>query len=735
MSRLPARLLQPTPFKAGLLCVLLACLLFLSFGTEKPALLHSLDNQLVSAMFRWRGAEPPRQPIVIVDIDERSLAQLGQWPWPRDIVAQLIDRLRQQGARVIGLDMIFIEPDRTSPLQLLRNYPQLEKTLGALFPKLDHDQLLGESLAASDSVLGYAMLTGDDGLKDPAATPFPSANLQLAASDTSFDQLSLLDAYRATLSQPAVAQALSEGFLNFFPEASGAVHKVPLLIRLDGIPYPSLALEVARIAAGEQTLTLHPAPADEQGRSDLLGISLGERFIPTDDQGQMSINFRGPWRSFPYLSAVEILHGAERRELREAIVLLGTSAAGLLDLQTTPFSRLSPGVEIHANIIDNLLAGDPLRYDILTEIGISICLILTGGLLLSLLLAWSGPLLGALGTGAIILLAVAGNYLLLFQQGLLVGLTYPLLTLLLICLVVTLANYLLVERQKQFVQGAFRHYLAPQVVEQLLENPAQLSLAGQEKELTVLFCDIRNFTSISEGMDSVALAEFMKRYLSEMSQIIMAERGLLDKFIGDAIMAIWGAPLDDADHALQGVKAALRMQERTEQLREQWLCEGLPELRIGVGLNSGPMRVGNFGSEQLFDYTVIGDQVNLGSRLEGLTKVYGAGILISERTRQLLQGQVVCRPIDLVRVKGKQQPVAIYEPLRRADEADPELQQWRQALEHYRRQEFTAAQRELAILNRKAPQPLYQLYLERCTEFLKVPPPAEWDGCHSHLNK
>jgi len=735
LSELRRRLLTPTPFKAGLACVLLACLIYLSFGADKPPLLESLDNQLVSAMFRWRGPEPAHNRILIVDIDEASLAQVGQWPWPRDVVARLVETIHRRGAKAIGLDMMFIEPDRTSPTVFFSEYPQFAKLLGQLAPGLDHDQQLGAALADSASVLGYSMLTLDDGLKDPAAQPFPSANLLLASNEVRFEQLRLIHAYRATANQPAVAQAESEGFLNFFPESSGAVHKVPLLIALDGIPFPSLALEVARIALGEQTLKIPPAPAGSDGQIGLLGLSLGDQFIPTDDQGQMTINYRGPWRSFPYLSAGGLLNGKNAEDLQGAIVLIGTSAAGLLDLQTTPFSRIFPGVEIHANIIDNLLAADPLKYDVFTEIGITISLILIGGLLLSLLLARSGPLLGALGTFAILLLAVVGNYLLLFRHGNIVGLTYPLGTIVLICLVVTLANYLLVERQKQFVHGAFRHYLAPQVVEQLLRNPAQLSLAGQERVLSVMFCDIRNFTSFSEAMDSVALANFMNRYLTEMSRVITSGRGMIDKFIGDAIMAIWGAPVDDPEHPLLAVKSALRMTGKTAELRQQWLEEGLPEINIGIGINTGPMRVGNFGSEELFDYTVIGDQVNLASRLEGLNKIYGTSILITEPTFRKISGEIVCRPIDLVRVKGKEQPVEIFEPLRIGKEADPELEQWRKALRFYRDRRFDEARSELAILNRKAPQRLYQLYLDRIAQFLETPPEEDWDGSFRHRSK
>ncbi|OHB32842.1 MAG: hypothetical protein A2X84_04240, partial [Desulfuromonadaceae bacterium GWC2_58_13] len=526
---LARRLLRPTPFKAGLGCVLLACLIYTSFGTDKPALLQALDNQLTGAMFRWRGAEPASRSVAIVDIDEKSLARIGQWPWPRNTVATLVEKINRQVPLAIGLDIMFIEPDRTSPgrffdrLQpLFEMLPGGGKTLRQAAEKLvlDHDQLLGAALAEAPSVLGYAMVTGNDGLKHPDEAPFPSATLKLEPPESRFEQLELIPAYRATINLPAVAQGMSEGFLNFFPETSGAVHKVPLLIDLDGIPYPSMALETARIGLGEDTLTIHAAPVAADGRRGLLGVSIGERFLPTDDQGQMSLNFRGGFRSFDYLSAADLLEDRSSLSLTGKYVLIGTSAAGLLDLQTTPFASIFPGVEIHANAIDNILSGDSLRYDVFTEIGITFCLMVGGGLLLSLLLAYAGPLLGAGGAALLVALAVVGNYRFLFLGGSLVGMTFPLATIITVWLVVTLANYLLVEREKRFVQGAFRHYLAPQVVEQLIRQPERLSLAGEEKELSVLFCDIRNFTTISEGMDSVSLAAFMNRYLTEMSQVI-----------------------------------------------------------------------------------------------------------------------------------------------------------------------------------------------------------------------
>ncbi len=730
-----AKFIKPTPFKAGVLCVLLSCLYYLSFAGNKPLLLQSLDNQVTSSMFHWRGKQTPQQPVIIVDIDEKSLSQQGQWPWPRNQVADLIEKIQQQGAKVIGLDIMFIEADRTSPTRLIENYPELSESLGSQLALLDHDKLLGDRLAETESVLGYAMISQNDGLKKAEQQPFPSANLAVANSQISFNQLQLMPVYRAAVNQFDIAQGKSEGFLNFFPESSGTVHKVPLLLSLDGTPYPSMALEVARIAMQHQTITLHSSDTVQGEKHGLIGISIGDQFIPTDDQGQMSINFRGPWRSFEYISAVDLLKGKKFPQMNNAIILIGTSATGLLDLQTTPFSHISPGVEIHANIIDNLISGDPLKHDIFTEIGITFSLIIIGGLSLSFLLAHSGALIGAIGGGILLSIMVVGNYLFLFKNASLIGITYPLITLIVISLVVTLSNYLMVERQKQFIQGAFRHYLAPQVVEQLLQNPDQLTLSGQEKELTVMFSDIRNFTSISEKMDSVALANFMNRYLTEMGHVIMGGQGMIDKFIGDAIMAIWGTPVEDPEHALKAVISALQMKQLTAELREQWLKEDLPAIHIGIGLNTGPMRVGNFGSEQVFNYTVIGDQVNLASRLEGLNKAYGTTILISENTKNQLGEKVTCRPIDLVRVKGKLEAVEIFEPLCLGRHDSLELIQWQKALKLYRQQGFDDAKQVLVALNEHTPEKLYQLYLDRIKQFLIEPPGKDWDGCFTFSTK
>lgn len=739
-------LLALSPFKVGCLVVLAAVLLFFSFGQKKPFLLATLDNRVTDAMFRWRGVVPTSGQVVIIDIDEKSLRQVGQWPWPRHTVAKMISNLGAAGPKAIGLDILFAEVDRTSPknflAELQRYLPdvitaaQLAELKGR--EQLDHDLVLGKAMAETPSVLGYVFQTIDDGLKGAADKPFPGALIRLEPGQVNYADLDLIKAYRAILNVESVTRAESEGFFNVIPDATGTVRKVPLFMELDGLPYPSLALEMLRIGQGVQAVTIQVARQEKSSRRSILGVSFGDRVVPTDEAGQITVNFRGPAYTFPHIPAVDVLEGRRLEELRDKYLLIGTSAAGLLDLRATPFSSVYPGVEVHANVIDNVLKGDPFSYDYFTELGLTYTLIVLGGLLLTALLAYSSALVGGLGAVMLIGITVAGNYFFFFKRHELVGMVYPLVTIISLFMVVTFFNYFYEGREKRFISKAFGRYVSPQVVAQLRANPEQLSLRGEQKELTVLFSDIRGFTTISEGMDSAQLGLFMNEYLTAMSNIVMAHSGTVDKFIGDAVMAIWGAPLNDDGHAVHAVQAAFAMNSRLEELRPQWLARGLPAIEIGIGINTGLMSVGNFGSEQRFDYTVMGDNVNLASRLEGSNKTYGTRVIISESTRKALGDGFCCRLIDVVKVKGKAQPVKIYEPLC-AGVPDSgtikAVEQFELAISHYRSQRFDEAEKILLQLQSAAPAQLYQLYLQRLALLRKTPPPEDWDGSFTFTSK
>lgn len=738
MTRLTA-LLKPSPFKLGCLVILAAVLLFHSFGAHKPDLLAALDNRVVNAMFHWRGAQPTGGQVVIVDIDEKSLGEVGQWPWPRDTVASLVANLGRGGARVIGFDIVFAEPDRTSPRVLLE---KLGSRLAVALPpeELDHDLILGRVLAEIPAVLGYVLQTTNDGLRaDPPATPFPAAQIRLDPAEARFEELALAPAYRAIINVEAVSQAESEGFFNVFPDIDGTVRKVPLFMQLDGIPYPALALEMTRIGLGEPVLTIHTTGREFGNIRGILGVSLGDRVLPTDESGQTTVNFRGPAFTFPYLSAAEVLEGRDLEKVRDKYVLIGTSAAGLLDLRSTPFAPVFPGVEVHANLIDNILAGDPLAHDIFTEIGITYLLIITGGLLLTALLVYGSAIAGGIGALLMVGAAIVGNYRLFFLENEIIGLVYPLATLLVIFMVVTLCNYFFEGRKKKAISKAFGQYVPPELVDELAAHPDDLALGGETREMTVLFSDVRGFTTISEGLEATELTHLMNEMLTPMTRIIHQHRGTIDKYMGDAIMAFWGAPLHDPNHARHALEAGLAMVAAIPRLQEEFAARGWPPIKIGVGLNSGPMNVGNMGSEFRMAYTVLGDAVNLGSRLEGLTKQYGVDIMVSGYTKAQVP-DFAFRQLDMVRVKGKDHPVAIFEPLGPAAGLDSQtserLARHHQALELYRGQDFAAAAAIFNTLHQEEPNRLlYCIYRDRISHFRETPPPPDWDGAFTHTSK
>jgi adenylate cyclase len=741
-----AVLLKPSPFKIGCLVVLIACVVFYSFGQKKPELLSSLDNQITSAMFRWRGPMETTKKVVIVDIDEKSLTRLGQWPWPRDTVARLVKAVDAAGAKVMGFDIVFAEKDRTSITEYLEEFqglidsPVLMQDLLPLARRADlnHDLILGDAIAASPVVLGYIFQLRDDGLKKEYEKPLPAATISISPGEISYQDLVLIPGYRAILNVEQVAQAETEGFLNVFPDISGMVRKVPVFMELDGIPYPSLALEMIRTGLGENDTVIHASRQKTMDRNSLLGVSLKDMFIPTDDRGQVTVNYRGGVNTFDYIPAVDVLEGNSQERLRDKYVIIGTSASGLLDFHATPFSGIFPGVEVQATVIDNILAGDLFTYDIFTEIGLTYTLIAAGGIILSALLAYSGALAGGLAGLLFITSIIFGNYYLFFLRGLLVGITYPLVTILAVFLVVTLFNYFFEYRKKQFIHSAFSRYVSPMVVNQLVKRPDRLSLTGEEKNLTILFSDIRNFTTISEDMDPRQLGVFMNSYLTAMSDIIMEHKGMVDKYIGDAIVAIWGAPLPDADHVYNAVRASIAMTKTLTMLEDDWRKQGFPLIDIGVGINTGITSVGNFGSERRFEYTVLGDNVNLASRLEGLNKAYGTNVIISRFTREALNGEFFCRELDRVRVKGKAVPIEIYEPLAEGT-PDPALKEevelFEQSLIAYRERHFDHAYRIMEELHNVKPHHLYRLYLDRIETFLETPPPEDWDGTYTFTSK
>ena len=734
------RLARPSPFKVGLLTIAVSLLPIFWEAPIFQNFVRSVDYRMQDFMFMLRqklGENPrPTGKIVIVDIDEKSLAREGQWPWPRNRMGELLRRIGTDNPLVIGLDIVFAEPDRTSLKAIL---PQLRRfgMQDAVIPPeaLDHDAALGEAIADTPTIVGYYFLMEPDDTKPGAALPLPEFSIPTASLDAEMLRLSDFPrAYRPVLNIPAVSdQALSEGFFNVVSDVDGIVRRGDFFIRFGDILYPSLALEMLR-----EGVKAKPELVFSKNLG-ITAIQLGRPRVPVNRECQMSLNFRGGPRTFSYVSAVDVLRKRVAKGTFDGkYVLVGTSAIGLLDLRATPLSQAFPGVEINATIIDNVLAGDFMVYDQALDAAIALTVIVLCGLLLNAALAYLGPRLGALAGGLIVAGLALFDYRYLFLHRHLVGITLPLGSLLVLFVAVTVANYFFEGRRKRFIQGAFSHYVSHKVVSTLLKHPEKLSLDGEEKVLTILFSDIRGFTTISEGMGARQLSQFLNEYMTVMTDIVIADNGTVDKFIGDAIMAIWGAPLDDPEHACNAVTAALEMIAALKRLAPAWQARGLPQIDIGIGINTGLVRVGNMGSSTRFDYTVLGDNVNLASRLEGLNKQYGTHILITAATRDALERRVFCRPVDRVRVKGKAHPVDIYEPLCKAP-APPDLvresERFAEVLALYRSGEFGRAKQLLTVLHDETPRPLYALYLSRIEKLEEQPPPADWDGVTTFTTK
>jgi len=521
--------------------------------------------------------------------------------------------------------------------------------------------------------------------------------------------------------------AYSSGFFNTLPDIDGIVRSVPLLIRYDGTLYPSISLEMIRILTQSDKVIVDYSP------SGVTGIQLGDISLPTDRFGRLLINYRGPGKSYTYLSAADI-HDKKfhPEEIRGKIVLVGTSASGLLDLRATPFDSTFPGVEVHATAIDNMISDDFITIpDWVETIDIAILLLL--GLGTFFVFSYASPLVSALLSLALFLGFYLFGYYIFLQHHILLNMAFPTLLMLLLFFTLGTLNYLFETRTEKFAQK-----VSPQVVDELLRDVDSDTFETKEKEVTIFFSDIRSFTSLSERLgDPKRLVNLLNRYLTPMADIIMERNGTIDKFIGDAIMAYWNAPKDLADHEDAAVSTALAQIGTLSDLNRTLTSEGVPALEIGIGIHTGIVTVGEMGSEGRSDYTIMGDNVNLASRLEGLNKYYGTTLLISETTKKGLKERYTLRRIDTVRVKGKENAVTIYEVLK-AGEPDEtvasRLKKYEKALRFYAGGRFIEAMKIFEELLEKDPIRLYELYTTRCESYLREPP-ADFDGVFEFTEK
>ncbi len=678
---------------------------FIFLYTANIPSIQKFNNNFIDMYFNIRGEVPASQDIIIVDVDEPSLSKLGHWPWRRDKIAAIVDKLTKLGVGVIGFDMVFAEEDESS----------LKKVAASLGWDIkdarDYDREFAQSIANSPSILGYTL-----NMEQNFTNYYPNVNALFIEKNKPKGEF--IPTAKGVTANIKVLQesAYSSGSFNMFPDADGVVRSVPMLFKLDGTIYPSLTLEMIRVALGAQIVTIE---------YDDLGINylkIGDLHIPTDKNGRIFVDYAGAKKHYHYISALDIYEDkVTQKDIEGKIVLFGTSAPGLLDLRAIPFDQTIPGVEIHANVLDNILHQHFLQEPS-NAVGVNILLIAGSTLMIGVLLSFSSPwmllLLSLSFLGAFHLLL----YNLMFEYGIVLNIIYPTLSMLVTIGALFFSNLFYQSSQKERILGKFAKKVSPAVAETLIKS-GNVDFEADEKEVTVFFSDVRDFTSISEGFSSAhALIDYLNSYMSPMSEIIIKNEGTIDKYIGDAIMAYWNAPLQVADHADKALISALRQLEALAVLNQALKQDALPQIRIGIGIHTGAVVVGEMGSDNRSDYTIIGDTVNLGSRIEGLCKSYGVSIMISEDTKNRLQQRYKIREVDSVQVKGKKKAVKLYMVLGFGSFDQKEMIRetlYIRALEHYKAARYEEAKELFAILQESYHDRLFRLYHDRCKKFLK----------------
>jgi len=734
-------------FAIGVAVVLVFLANAIELGGFRLPLLANLEAIVYDTRLRLTMPQTVDPRIVILDIDEKSLAEReqggeGRWPWPRDRLAALMDKLFDRyEIAVVGFDVVFAERDESSGIRVLerlaerelRDDSQFRSVLGQLKPELDYDDIFARKIKGRPVVIGYAFLEkGAATLQKKGMLTAPVLTSESfkgrSVSTTSWS------GYTANLDILQKAAA-SGGHINADPDLDGIFRRVPMLAEYEGAYYEPLSLAIVRVLLGSPPVVPIGPEKGITPRSypELEWLEVGPLRIPVDERATTLVPYRGYKGSFKYFSIVDVMNErVDPAELKGKIALVGTTAPGLLDLRATPVEPVYPGVEVHANMISGMLDGN-IKQRPSYVLGAEFVLLLVSGLAMALLLPLLGPTVSTLATIAVLAAVLTVNIVVFEHVGLVLPLASGLVMILLLFMLNMAYGFFVEARGMRQITGLFGQYVPPELVDEMARNPERFNMAPREQELTVLFSDVRGFTSISESLSPEDLSAYVNEYLTTMSLVIRERhRGTLDKYIGDAIMAFWGAPVADSAHARHGVLAALGMQSEAKALNERFRARGWPTIRIGIGVNSGVMRVGDMGSKIRKAYTVMGDAVNIASRLEGITKLYGADIIIGEGTRRLLSGFVV-REVDRVRVRGKDEPVTIFEPLGLEGQVDParldEITLWNQVLRLYRSQDWDRAELQLLNLRKMAPESeRYELFIERIAHFRTHPPGAGWDG-------
>jgi adenylate cyclase len=729
---------RSTILLAGLLPVLLVALAKLA----APAGFAQVGGLVFDAYQRLAPRPYRDAGVRVVDIDDESVRRLGQWPWPRTDLAALTEAIAGAGAAAVAFDIVFSEADRTSPRFLAERAARqgAEAAQVATLRALpDHDARFAEALAATPSALGF-FLTQDE----PGAAVRPKAGFAVAGTDPG---ASLIGYSGAIVPLPQFqAAAAGLGFVSLKGDSDGIVRRVPLVAKANGQLVPSLSAEALRVAQGAGGLIVRSSDASGElaaGAPEAVGLKIGEAEVPVTERGEIWMHYTRPvaertvpaWKILSgRLPAVEM-----ERLFSGRIVFIGAGAIGLRDLVATPIREREIGVLVHAQAVEQMVLGDFLQRPDWAA-GLEMAVLLAAGILLALLLAWVGALPGALLAAGLMAAVGGGSWFAFKTKSLLVDPSAPMLALLACYVVATLFTYVREEKQRRYIHGAFDRYLSPELVKRITDDPSRLELGGEVRDMTVLFCDIRGFTRLSEGMGPQEIIRFLIAFLTPMTDILLERRATIDKYIGDAILAFWNAPLDDPDQHENAARAALEMIERLERLNEtmpERQDESWPgRIEIGIGLNAGPCCVGNMGSARRLSYSLIGDTVNLASRIEGLTKAYGVRILLGEALASRLSAFATLE-VDRVRVVGRDRPATIHallgdEGLARSAAFAAFAARHATLLEEYRDRRWDEAEAALAGNEQAAAgyglAALYARYRASIRHCREQPPGEGWDG-------
>ncbi|MBW2284195.1 MAG: adenylate/guanylate cyclase domain-containing protein [Deltaproteobacteria bacterium] len=671
--------------------------------------------------------------------------------WPRSKIAALIETLSRNGARVVGIDIGFLEPDENSEIRLMDRLAQNIKDLGIRNEGLerfvsqnrreaDNDLILARAIenVDADVVLGYFFYMSADDLNfelTPEQIEGQLARIEWAKyplvifEDPDMTTFPFLQAYAPQANLKILSEATdSAGYFNMTPDADGVVRWTPLIVNCGDNLYPPLSIQCLWNYLDRPMMLVKIAS------HGIEGIQVGERFIPTDERGMMLINYVGPSGTFPHYSITDILNGRVPADaFRDKIVLIGPTATGIYDVRNTPFSPVFPGVEVHATLIDNMLKQNFLskpKWAILYDL-LAIALL---GVIIGLVLPRVSPLKGLLFGTLLFAAHIMTTGYLFEHAGVWLNMTYPLMALILNYVALTVYDYFTEEKEKKMIRGTFNQYVSKDVIDVMLQDPDKLKLGGEEKVLSILFSGIIGFSEYSEKFSPKETIDFLGEYFDEMTAQIFAAGGTLKAYMGDEIMAIFGAPLEQPDHAARACRAALAMRDRLRELRETWSAQGRPPFKIRLAVNSGPVLLGNLGSDYRFSYDVIGDHVNLSSRLEGIAGMYDVRVVVSEYTFDMVKNDFVFRYMDTVGVKGRKQPVAVHELVAEDQESLPEklaaaLRAYDQGLQcFFQRKWQEAIERFKAVINLNPDDGPSRVMMARCLTFLDEPPADDWDG-------